>query len=462
MSTRRDFLKASAVAAAFTPYVWSSAYAKTQDKNSRMQLGMVGCGGKGRDDSNLASAHGDFVAVCDCDRKRAEGYAANPALNDNGRRTIDIHEDYRELIARDDVDAVICATPDHWHVPVFAAALRAGKHVYGEKPMTLTVDEVKVLRKVVADSDATFQVGNQQRSCQWFREAVAIAQSGILGGPITATCYIGRGRKGGPFQEATPPEGFNWDLWLGQAPYVPYIPQRTHGSFRWWLDYSGGTLTDWGAHHIDIAQWGIGALGEQPISIEGEGLFDDRPNCYNTAQTFNCTLTFANGNKIIVTDGSDEQGKNATNGILFEGTKERIFVNRGKMTGNLVNILSKQPERWAQIREAAGALYDGPYGLPDYDIEDYNSFGKVDKTDAWTRVKQSHMANLFRSIEAGAQPISDVVSVGNATISCHLCNIAMRVGRKLTWDPKTETVVGDAEAGAMLKREAREGYGVEA
>ena len=197
--SRRRFLKSAATATAVTPYFWTNTSVVAQSSSNRLRLGMIGCGGKGRDDARLAAEHGDFVAVCDVDRRRTEGYAANPELNGNGKRKLDIYSDHRELLARDDVDAVICATPDHWHTPIYVDALRAGKHVYAEKPMTLTIDEVRILRQVVAESGCTFQVGNQQRSCQWFREAIAIAHSGMLGDNLTATCYLGQGSAGGPF-----------------------------------------------------------------------------------------------------------------------------------------------------------------------------------------------------------------------------------------------------------------------
>lgn len=454
-ASRRTFLQAAA-AAVTVPSIWTGNAIQAQDANSRLRLGMIGCGGKGRDDSKQASAHGDFVAVCDVDRRRAEGYANSANLNDNGRRKIDIYSDHRELLARDDIDAVICATPDHWHTAVYADALRAGKHVYGEKPMTLTIDEVKILRKVAAASGRVFQVGNQQRSCQWFREAIAIAQSGILGDNLTATCYLGRGSKGGPFETKPVPDGLDWERWLGQTPLVPYIPQRCHGSFRWWYEYSGGKLTDWGAHHIDIAQWALNAIQTGPVSIEGTGVHDTRANCYNTAQTFHGTMQFANGTKLVFEDGGTK-----TNGILIEGDKERIFVNRGKLVGNMVDKITADPQWNAKIREAAGSLYEGPYGLPEVQLENYPNVAS-NANSSWTRVKQSHMANFFKCIETGATPISDVVTVGNATITCHLANIALRLGRKLTWDPATESFTGDDEANGMLARKQREGYEITA
>jgi predicted dehydrogenase len=365
---------------------------------------------------------------------------------------LDIYADHNELLQRDDIDAVICATPDHWHTPVYVDALRAGKHVYGEKPMTLTIDEVKILRQVVEASEVTFQVGNQQRSCQWFREAIAIAQSGILGDNLIATCYLGRGSAGGPFPVKPIPEGLDWDRWLGQTPYVPYIPQRCHSTFRWWYEYSGGKLTDWGAHHIDIAQWALGAIDTGPVEIQGSGVHDTRENCFNTAQTFDGIMTFANGTRLKFEDGGKQ-----TNGILIEGDKERIFVNRGKLVGNMVDKITADPAWNARIREAAGALYEGPYGRPEVQLKNYPDVASH-ADSSWTRVKQSHMGNFFQCIETGARPISDVVTVGNGTITCHLANIALRLGRKLTWDPAEETFVGDDEANTMLAREQRAGY----
>lgn len=453
--SRRRFLKASTSAVTASPYFFASSSTAVEDKNSRLRLGMIGCGGKGRDDARLASEHGDFVAVCDVDLSRAESYAANPALNGAGKRKLDIYSDHREMLERDDIDVVICATPDHWHTPVYIDALRAGKHVYGEKPMTLTIEEVQTLRRVVADSDRTLQVGNQQRSCQWFREAIAIARSGILGDNLTATCYLGRGRPGGPFAEKPIPESLDWDRWLGQTPMVPYIPQRCHGSFRWWYEYSGGKLTDWGAHHIDIAQWALGAIGTGPVEIEGNGIHDQRKDCFNTAQTYRGTLRFANGTKLIFEDGGDK-----TNGILLQGDRERIFVNRGKLVGNIVNKITADANWNTKIRDAAGELYDGPYGLPETELKNYANFGEFDYS-SWTRVKQSHMGNLFKCIKTGAKPISDVVTVGNSTMTCHLANIGLRLGRKLKWDPATERFIGDDEANAMLRRPQREGYEIE-
>jgi len=437
-TTRRDFIKASAAAAA--PYFWASAAAGAADKNSRPVLAVIGCGGKARDLFKLAREFGDFAACCDADLNRAESMAGGKA---------DVYQDYRKLLDRKDVDAVIVATPDHWHTAINVAALRSGKHVYGEKPLTLTIDEGKIVRKVVHETGRVMQVGAQQRSAPWFRQAVALVRSGVLGSPVTATCYIGAGLSGGPFAPSDPPPGLDWDLWLGQAPMVPYIRERCHGTFRWWLEYSGGKITDWGAHHIDIAQWAVGGENSGPVEIEGRGVFDRRPNCFNTAQTFDCTMRFAGGNAIVVKDGPG-------NGILFEGAKEHIYVNRGKIAGNLVENMT--PNLRDKVQAEMAKLYDGPLGVPDEEYPEGTEFGGP----LWTRVKQSHMGNFFRSIREGATPISNVDSLHRTASSCHLVNIAMLLERKLRWDPDKEDFVGDEEASAMVRRRQRKGYEIEA
>jgi len=418
-STRRDFLKTGgAVAgAAATPYIWTSSYAKAQDKNDRPQIALIGCGGQGSGDARRAGGQGQLVACCDPDRQRAERFSGGK---------LKIYEDFRKMFdEQKDLDVVVCGTPDHWHTAANLAAINAGCDVYGEKPLTLTIDEGKMICRAVKEKKAVFQVGTQQRSGGQFQQAVAYARSGRLGGKITATCYIGAGPRGGPFKEEDPPPHLNWDMWLGQTPKVPYIKERCHYQFRWWLEYSGGKLTDWGAHHVDIAQWGIGAEDTGPIEIEGEGVFDERKNCYNTAQTFKCTLKFANGNTIIVQHGPG-------NGILFEGEKERIFVNRGRgPKGKPFEEMTDADKKW--INEEVAKLYDG------------NKSG-------------GHMGNCFNCIRDRKDPISDVYTHHRAVSSCHMCNIAMRLKRKLKWDPVKEDFIGDEEASAMVGREQRKGY----
>jgi len=435
-SNRRDFMKTSAAIAGATavPYVWTSSYAKAQSANDKLGIACIGVGGRGSGIGGGACGKGIKMAVCDVDENHAKRFAGNDS-------NVNIYKDYRKLFEKEKaVDVVTIGTPDHWHVPVAIAALKAGKDVYCEKPLTLTIDEGKQICKVVKETKQIFQVGTQQRSDRRFLTAIAMARSGVLGKTLTATCSIGGGPGGGPWEPTDPPAHLDWDFWLGQTPKVPYTAQRCHGSFRWWLEYSGGKLTDWGAHHVDIAQWGLGYEHSGPIEIEGSGQFpnipDDFrpvdffagkqqiPNGFNSASTFSVTLKFDNGSKMIVQHGPG-------NGILFEGEKEHIFVNRGSLKGNLAENMP------ADLKEKIDAELPKLYkGMP----------------------FSGHMGNFFDCVRERKEPVSDVFTHHRELSSCHMCNIAMLLKRKLKWDPAKEVFIGDDEANALLSRPQRSPY----
>ena len=303
---RRDFLRVAATSPALLPFFspfGRTLADETRAKNDRPRLGLIGAGGQGSGDARGASHHGDFLAVCDVDRRHAE-----KAKNDQriGKGKADIYEDYRKLLDRKDIDAVIIGTPDHWHTKICIDAMRAGKDIYCEKPLTLTIDEGKKLGQVAKETKRVVQVGTQQRSDhnRVFLLAVAMVRAGRIGKIKKVTAAIGGGPTGGPFPATNPPAELNWDMWLGQAPKVAYREHRCHADFRWWYEYSGGKLTDWGAHHVDIGQWAIGMEDSGPNTIEvvkgvlpvefkgGYPAVDDR---YNTATEFLVRATFANG-----------------------------------------------------------------------------------------------------------------------------------------------------------------------
>ncbi|MCH8923724.1 MAG: Gfo/Idh/MocA family oxidoreductase [Planctomycetes bacterium] len=265
--TRRDFLKTSSVAAvagASVPYWLTASRAQAQAKNDRLTTAAIGTGGRGSGIGNQLRGRSDMVAVCDVDKGHAERFK-------RGDGKITVYEDFRKLLERKDIDAVTIGTPDHWHTRIVLTALRSGKDVYCEKPLTLTIDEGKMLVKTVKETGQILQVGTQQRTefGRNFLRAVVMAQSGRLGKIKKVTAAIGRAPKQGPFKKTDPPAGLNWDFWLGQSPKVDYISQRCHGNFRWWYEYSGGKMTDWGAHHVDIAQWAIGMQNTGPKTVEG-------------------------------------------------------------------------------------------------------------------------------------------------------------------------------------------------
>ncbi len=433
---RRDFLRVASTSPALLPFFMPfgrSMAEETQAKNDRPRLGLIGAGGQGSGDARGASQYGDFLAVCDVDKAHAER-----AKNDRriGKGKADICEDYRKLLDRKDIDAVIIGTPDHWHAKICIDAMKAGKDVYCEKPMTLTIDEGKKIGQVAKETGRVVQVGTQQRSDhnRVFLLAVAMVRAGRIGKIRKVTAAIGGGPTGGPFPVAKTPAVLNWDMWLGQAPKVEYREKRCHSDFRWWYEYSGGKLTDWGAHHVDIGQWAIGMEGSGPNTIEvakgvlpvefkgGYPTVDDR---FNTTTEFLVRARYANGVTLEIRDDTE-------NGVRFEGSGGKIFVTR---------------DRIDLEGGAVGALYKDP--VPESLLHELRKGKKV----------EGHMANFFECVRDRSVPVSDVWTHHRALTTCHLANIAIRLGRpKLTWDPAKEEIVGDSEANAWQSRPQRAGY----
>lgn len=306
-----------------------------------LSAGIIGAGGIAKfHAANNLKPFFSIRSVCDVDRSHAD--ALNAEFADGAA---DVYHDHREVLQRDDIDAVFVCTPDHWHTQIAVDALRSGKAVYCEKPLTLTVAEGALIRRVLRETNGILQVGTQQRSDPKFQTAVALARSGRLGKIRTVTVAIGGGPAGGPFQSAAIPESLDWDRWLGQAPQVPFVPQRCHGNFRWWYEYSGGKMTDWGAHHVDIALWAINPdpamrVNIQPVEVRLPVEFHEgmpaRSDCYNTATQFRIEVQLGEV-KLNICDEARDLGFD--NGILFECEKGRFFVNRGKLVGKPIEEL---------------------------------------------------------------------------------------------------------------------------
>ncbi len=432
-STRRAFLGASAAtmvgASILHPSIPPSRevrFEKPRAKVERLGIAAIGMRYQGTVITDKSRLFGDVVAIADVDRHVRE--QARASFGSTPR----IFEDYREMLDRKDIDVVLIGAPDHWHSKMLIDAVRAGKDVYCEKPLTLTIDEGKVLRDTVGKSDQVVQVGTWQRSDFRFRLATELVRQGRLGKLQKVTCTTDKNPTGGPFSSAPVPSHFNWDLWQGQTPDVPYIPERSHYTFRWWYEYAGGKMTDWGAHHIDIAQWAIDSM---PVEIKGNATHPDIKNGYNVATSFGATIKYANGVELNVAD----EGRV---GILFEGDLGRIFVNRGSVSGKPVDRLKIEP----LSREEFTC----------YDFDNLTRPERAGKLDAII----NHMGNFFDCIESRRQTISDLESQHRSATTCHLANISMRLGRPLTWDPKCELFVDDNEADSYLKREQRKGFEV--
>lgn len=428
-TSRRGFL-GSAAALGGSLAVGNVATAKEAKKPrakvERLGIGSIGMRYQGSVITEKAAMYGDVVAIADVDKHVRE--QARASFGSTPR----IFEDYQDLLKREDVDVICIATPDHWHSKMLIDAVRAGKDVYCEKPLTLTVDEGKVLRDIVGSSDRVVQVGTWQRSDERFRMAAEIVRAGRLGKLTKVTCATSPNPTGGPFKQYPVPPNFNWELWQGQTPDVPYIPERSHYTFRWWYEYSGGKMTDWGAHHIDIAQW---AIDSYPIAVHGESTLPTIADGYNVAERFKAKMTYANGVELNIND----YGRN---GILFEGTEGRIFVSRGNLVGTPVEELASNPLNRDQLK-----LYDN---------DNLDRPARVGKLDAII----NHMGNFFDCVESRKQTISDLESQHRSVTTCHIANISQRLNRPLKWDPEKEVFVGDAEANTYLKREQRAGYEV--
>jgi predicted dehydrogenase len=361
----------------------------------------------------------------------------------------DTYKDYRKILERDDIDAVMIATPDHWHAKIAIEAMLAGKHVYCEKPLTHTIAEGKLIEKVVAQTGRIFQVGTMQRSSPLFLKAVALVRSGRIGKIQKVTCGLNSFSPSPELPIADVPKGLDWDFWLGPAPKVPYraLPEMREGygsgvplysnghySFRNWHEYSGGRMTDWGAHHVDIANWAIGASETGPSKItpinfklacehkDGIPVVDNR---YNSVTEFNVKVDMPDDVEMLITSDGD-------NGILFEGSEGRFFVNRGKITGKPVEDLAENP----LPEDALEQVYGGP-------------------------LNENHALNFINAVNANKNPISDVWSHNRMLEICHLANIAMRLDRPLAWDPVKREIVGDDQASGFLSREYRSGYEIE-
>jgi predicted dehydrogenase len=459
---RRHFIKSSAgLAAAAMGTRYLPAAHGFQNANDRPRIGVVGCGsrwgwqlanggtyGVGVDFAKFA----DYVAVCDVDQDRVAG-AKRLVKQWNGAEP-STTSDYRKVIERDDIDAVLVFTPDHWHAKIAIEAMLAGKDVYCEKPMTLTIEEGQQICQVCRDTGRIFQVGTQQRSLTGFRTAIALVRSGRLGQLKRVECGIGGAPASPAIPVAAVPDTLDWNQWLGPAPKVDFrylagAPNETkswsrcHYEFRWWYEYSGGKLTDWGAHHVDIATWAMnktetGPVKIEPVAIEhpvefheGQPTIHDR---YNTATKFIFNVTYSDGLQMAIKS-------DARNGILFEGTEGRVFVNRGSLSGAPVDELANNPLPAGVMEE----FYDG---LPD-------NLGEAESGSL------AHVRNFFDSLATRKKPNSDVFSHHRALTTCHLAGISGRLGRSLNWDPETEQVLDDPIAQSMLGREARTGFEIQ-
>ncbi|TWT66331.1 Inositol 2-dehydrogenase [Posidoniimonas polymericola] len=460
---RRGFLASTgAVAAANLFHTGVSLAAPaTASPNEQPVVGFIGTGIRFHTAlGHQATALGPCAKIADVDAAQAgRAWQTVMDLHRDLGRPIDmtVHEDYQRVLDDKHIDVVVVGSADHWHTKHVIDAVDAGKDVYCEKPLTLTIAEGRQIEEAIARTGRIVQVGTQQRTefGQMFTTAAAMVRDGRVGGVKRVTVCIGGSRDAEPLPVTAPPKQLNWDKWLGQCPMVDYRESptitdtsgwgaghpfsRTHHYFRWWYEYSGGKLTDWGAHHVDIAMLAldkqrddIGHVKIEPISVthpvefvDGMPAQDDR---FNAATAFNVRCTFADGIEMDIRDNAvDDLGFD--NGVMFTGDKGRFLVNRGKLVGAPVEALGDRP------------LPADPF---------QTLYGQAKP--------KSHMDHFFDCVKSRTQPISDVPSHNRMLNVCHAVNIAMRLGRTLTYDPATQSFVGDKQANSFVAREQRKGY----
>ncbi len=413
--------------------------------SERIRVGLIGCGGHGSGwnlDQIFRCPDAQVVALCDVDsrrlsaaRKRVDGYYET--LFGKHYKPCDGHGDFRKLILREDIDAVVNCTPDHWHVIPAIMAAKCGKDIICEKPLTLFVDEGKVLCKTVRENKRVFQTASENRSVDVYLRLIELVRAGAVGKlghievgipPGNTVVRIQEQDRAG-YDQRTPqpaPPELDYGMWLGQAPQMPYIPARTHGSFRWNLAFSGGVLTDWGAHMIDLAQWGHNTEHSGPVAVEGTGDFPARDAVFNTAATCELHYKYADGVTMRV----------ATSGpkIRFEGADGWLECSgwRGPLRASRQEVLEVHVD-------------------PDK-VNVYRPSEIVGREE-----NQGGEHRNFYDCVKSRRDCYAPAETGHRTITiAHIGNIAMMLDRKLSWDPQKEDFIDDVEASGMLSRGQRE------
>jgi predicted dehydrogenase len=389
--------------------------------SERITMGCIGVGSQGSGNMNgfLNKKMAQVVAVCDVDRRNRDRAKATVDKK-YGNADCATYSDFRELIARTDIDALSLAMPDHWHsIPVVTGA-RAGKDMYGEKPLARTIHEAKVMRDTVNRYGRIWQTGSWQRSVANFRHGAELVRNGRIGKVTRVEVGLPTGGGTGNPPVSEPPEGLDWDFWLGPVlwrPFRKYGNRAPHWDWRWIMDFSGGQLTDWAGHHIDIAHWGLGLDDTGPVEIEGKGVYP-KDGIYDAPTEYKFTCTYADGLELVV--ANDRQQPKGM-GTVWYGEKGWVHVDRGR-----------------QATEPA-SLWNDTIGSNEVRL--YES-----------RDHQQNFLDCVKSREKTITPIE--VACRSITVGL-LGEIAMLLERKVRWDPVKEEFVNDSEANRPLSRPMR-------
>jgi predicted dehydrogenase len=456
--SRRDFLSNSAktalgtsLALSFPSIVPASVFGKNAPSN-RINIGAIGTGRISRGHDLPGVWRHDFaqvVAVCDLDSNRAEQgkiLVNNYYTKRDGKPYdgVKAYYDHRELLQNKDIDAVIISTPDHTHAMIAVMAAKAGKHIYMQKPASLTIAEGRIVSDIVQKSKIKFQIGSQQRSTEQFRYAAELVRNGRIG--ELKTVYVGL--PGDPSGEEEPempiPKNLNYDMWLGSTPNVYYTEKRVHPQKGYdrpgWLrceQFGAGMITGWGSHHIDSAHWGMGMERSGPVEIWGHADFPKK-GLWDVHGIFKTEAMYANGVKMVVSN-------ELPNGIKFEGTNGWIFVSRGdyQATSSDPGVKGEQAKK---IDASDPKMLTSVIGENEFHF----------------KVSKQHHGNWLEAIRDNTEPIAPVEEAHRSCSACLLHHIAMKLDRKIYWDPAKEKFKNDEEANKMLSRPQRSPYNIKA
>ena len=456
--SRRDFLSNSAkttlgtsIALSFPSIVPASVFGKNAPSN-RINIGAIGTGRISRGHDLPGVWRHDFaqvVAVCDVDTNRAEEgkILVNGYYSKRDGKPYDgvkVYHDHRELLQNKDIDSVLISTPDHTHAMIAVMAAKAGKHIYMQKPASLTIAEGRIVSDIVQKSKIKFQIGSQQRSTEQFRYAAELVRNGRIG--QLKTVYVGL--PGDPSGEVEPempiPKNLNYDMWLGSTPEVYYTEKRVHPQKGYdrpgWLrceQFGAGMITGWGSHHIDSAHWGMGMERSGPVEIWGHADFP-KNGLWDVHGIFKTEALYANGVKMVVSN-------ELPNGIKFEGTDGWIFVSRGdyQATSSDPGVKGEQAKK---IDASDPKVLTSVIGENEFHF----------------KVSKQHHSNWLEAIRDNTEPIAPVEEAHRSCSACLVHHIAMKLDRKVYWDPAKEKFKNDDEANKMLYRTQRSPYNIKA
>ena len=444
-ASRREFIRQSSTlaggigASQFIPFE-SIAQKKTVTPSDKIRMGVIGCNGMGWADmrSLLSMPEVDCVGVCDIDQSVLDR-RSDDVMKLRGSKPAQ-YTDYRKLLDDATIDAVVIGTPDHWHPRIFVDALAAGKHIYCEKPVANSIGEAQWMLSAAEKTDRLVQIGQWQRSGPHYEQAIKIVRSGDLGNIrlVKVWAYQGWMKPMEKQPDGNVPEGVDYTMWLGPAPTRPFNSNRFHFNFRWFWDYAGGLMTDWGVHEIDIALYAMNATAPKSIVASGGKLaYPDDPA--ETPDTLQAVFEYDHFNMLWEhATGIDGGNYGRTEGIAFIGNNATLVVNRGG---------------WEIIPETQ---YDGDKGMTVYKypaVPEYNKPGNLNYLDLHTQnfiqaIKNNDPGSLKCGIRTGSV----------AAINAHMGNIAFKTGRKIYWDSARNQFKNDAEATALIQPTYHNGW----